>query len=72
MRLTNNFHNSSTTIKPDSAGTVSASTYSRARRELCGHEDCKCFGSRASGSEVLVIANAQRLENGRYRLWSGE
>lgn len=41
MKLTNNFHNTETTIRVRKDGTISAQALRRARRILC-MADCRC------------------------------
>lgn len=44
LKITNRFHNSEVTLKPRADGTISARTYIRALRTLCGNPGCRCFG----------------------------
>jgi len=72
ITITNEFHNTCTSIRPRPDGTISAATYRRARRALCPHSDCRCFSSPASGPEVLILIQAEPVYDGAavaaYRL----
>ncbi len=72
ITLHNTFHGTSTTVRPDAQGIVSAATYRRARRELCPMQDCRCFSSEASGRDTLVLGQAEPIYAGgrivSYRL----
>jgi len=72
ITITNQFHNTRTSIRPRPDGTISAATYRRARRELCPSPSCRCFSSPASGPEVLIIIQAEPVYDGAavvaYRL----
>jgi hypothetical protein len=43
LTLTNDFHNTSVTLRVK-GGHLSAGQVARARRELCGVDDCTCSG----------------------------
>lgn len=60
--LTNDFHNSTTSIRPVAVGknryTISNRAVKRARRALCGSPDCTCgdtFGARGPNPEIEVL-----------------
>lgn len=64
--FTNNFHNSEITIRANGGDVVSATTYRKVCRALCGAEDCKCGTFR--GSQAVLVetgASYQRLRGPR-------
>ena len=52
ITLTNDFHNSSVTVKVPKNGILSAGTTKRVYRELCGISGCTCGGIR--GPQELI------------------
>jgi len=45
ITLTNNYHNTSVSLRADVGDYLTQSQISRARRELCGMSDCECSSS---------------------------
>lgn len=68
ITIRNEFHNTEATIRPREDGTISAATYRRARRELCGISTCRCFSSSASGGDVLILGQAEPIYGEGFRV----
>jgi hypothetical protein len=52
LTATNAFHNTAASFELRPDGTISAGTYNRVKRELCGNSNCRCT-SVAGNGDVL-------------------
>lgn len=63
VKLTNDFHNTETTIQVNEGGLVPLSQIKKAKKDLCGTKDCTC--SNASGQrgrqEYAIIETSPNL-----------
>lgn len=65
IKLTNDFHNSEVTLTIRQDGTVSYNQIKKARKSLCGCNDCLCSGdSGQRGQQEWVILS---LDDKNYR-----
>ena len=65
VRLENDFHNTSTLVRLSDTHELSESQIARARRNLCGMEDCSCGGVLGERGPQSVAV----YENHAGRIW---
>ncbi len=59
LTLTNDFHNTSVTLRVGPSLTLSARQVARSRRVLCGNHDCTCGGN--AGERGPQFLNGDRI-----------
>lgn len=72
ITIRNNFHGSKVTIRANISDTLTPNQVRRARRELCGIDDCACGGALGERGEQDSRMFFTELQDGRVEVQTDE